>query len=586
LATGSKLWSVGVIGCLAVLALAALILPRSFRLTAFSDVIQCLLLFAGTIVFIPRALRSSGRMRLFWTLMALGMALWFFYQSLWVYFEVCLRQDVPDVFAGDIVLFLHIVPLMAAVALRPHVPRDEYAAPLGHLDFTLLLVWWIYIYVLVVMSWQYAVVDEFTYTRNLNAVYLVEKLAFLSALVACWLGSKGPWRAFYANLFGAGVMYGVSSYVANWAIAQHHYYSGSLYDIPMAASMTWIALLGIWSHAEEPRAETSHAPTAYGVWVARSGMIAVSSLPLFAGWALYDTAVPASVRSFRLVLTLGAALAMGVMVLIRQRLLDRALIRLLNHSQDSFENLTRLQAQVLQSEKLASIGQLVGGAAHELNNPITAMLGYSDLLLNTQLSPSQRTLAVKIGQYVRRTNSLVAGLLSIARKGPSKKTLVDLNTLVRTAVKVMQPQWQALKIEIQMELDHSLPKIQGDSNQLLQVCLQIVGNALYALEESGGRALTLVTEQHTGIAVLQVAEGPLRPEPVATGQALRSLTPSDHLGLSACQSIVQEHEGRIHCENLENGGRVIRVELPVSAPTVRKVSAAGVPALRPSRPFA
>jgi two-component system NtrC family sensor kinase len=264
------------------------------------------------------------------------------------------------------------------------------------------------------------------------------------------------------------------------------------------------------------------------------------------------------------------------------------LIRLLNHSQDSFENLTRLQAQVLQSEKLASIGQLVGGAAHELNNPITAMLGYSDLLLNTQLSPSQRTLAVKIGQYVRRTNSLVAGLLSIARKGPSKKTLVDLNSLVRTAVKVMQPQWQALKIEIQMELDHSLPKIQGDSNQLLQVCLQIVGNALYALEESGGRALTLVTEHHTGIAVLQVSAGPLRPEPVATGQALRSVTSGDHLGLSACQPIVQEHEGRILCENLENGGRVVRVELPVSASPVGKVSAVAVavPALRQSRPFA
>src|SRR5258708_24120021 len=136
---GSKSWSVGVIGCLAVLALAALILPHSFRLTAFSDVIQGLLLLFGTIVFVPRALRSSGRMRLFWTLMALGMALWFFYQSLWVYFEVWLRQDVPNVFAGAFLLFLHIVPLMAPVLRRPHVPPESYAAPLCHLDFTILL---------------------------------------------------------------------------------------------------------------------------------------------------------------------------------------------------------------------------------------------------------------------------------------------------------------------------------------------------------------------------------------------------------------------------------------------------------------
>jgi signal transduction histidine kinase len=586
LITGSKLWSVGIIGCLAALALAALILPHSFLLTAFSDVIQCLLLLSGILIFVPRARRSSGRMRLFWTLMAMGMALWFLYQSLWVYFEVWLRQEVPDVFAGDIVLFLHIVPLMAAVALRPHVPRDEYAAPLGHLDFTLLLFWWIYIYVLVVMSWQYAVVDSFAYTRNLNAVYLVEKLALLSALAGCWLRSNGPWKTFYANLFGASLMYAAASYVANLAIAQRLYYSGSLYDIALASSMAWIALLGIWSRAEEPRAETSNAPAAYGVWVARCGMIAAFSLPLFAAWALYDTAVPASVRSFRLVLTLGAALAMGVMVLIRQRLLDRELIRLLNQSRDSFENLNRLQAQVLQSEKLASIGQLVGGAAHELNNPITAMLGYSELLLGTQLTPTQQTLAVKIGQYVRRTKSLVAGLLSIARKGPSKKTLVDLNTLVRTAVKVTQPQWEGLKIEVRMELDDSLPKIVGDSNQLLQVCLQIVGNALYALEEKGGRALTLVTEHHGDTAALQVSEGTLRPGSFAVSPPLRSLAPGDHLGLSACQPIVQEHQGRILCQSLEHGATVVRVELPVSASATAKVSGAGVPALRPSRPSA
>ncbi len=74
---------------------------------------------------------------------------------------------------------------------------------------------------------------------------------------------------------------------------------------------------------------------------------------------------------------------MGVLVFLRQYLLDRELLRLLNHSRESFDNLKRLQAQILQSEKLASIGQLVGGAAHELNNPITAMLGYSDMLLST-----------------------------------------------------------------------------------------------------------------------------------------------------------------------------------------------------------
>ena len=248
----SKFWSAGIGACLALLALAALILPQSFRLTALSDVIQCLLLLAGTVFFLPHAMRAQGRMRLFWALITLGAGFWFFYQLLWTCFEVWLRTDVPTIFSGDIIIFLHIVPLIAALAVRPHVPRDEYAARLGNLDFALLLVWWVYVYVLLVMSWQYAVPDEAAYLHNFNAVYLAEKIAFLTALVACWLHSQDPWRVFYANLFGASLVYSGSSYLANWALARHVYYSGSLYDIPLAISMGWIALLVVRGHVLRP----------------------------------------------------------------------------------------------------------------------------------------------------------------------------------------------------------------------------------------------------------------------------------------------------------------------------------------------
>ena len=203
-------------------------------------------------------------------------------------------------------------------------------------------------------------------------------------------------------------------------------------------------------------------------------MAAVFSLPAFAAWTLFDAALPMRVRSFRLVLTLAAALLMGVMVFTRQHLLDGELIRLLNQSRDSFANLKRLQAQVTESEKLASIGQLVGGAAHELNNPITAMLGYSDLLLSTALRAQQHELAASIAQQVRSTKSLVASLLTFATQAPAAKTQVDLNMLLRTAIKLSQPHWQTLKVEVHANLQPDLPPILGDSNQLLQVCAQII----------------------------------------------------------------------------------------------------------------
>jgi signal transduction histidine kinase len=584
-----KVWLATVAGLLAALVLAALFLSRSFRLTACSDVIQCFLLASGAAAFVPLILRSQGRQRLFWSLITLGISFDLIYQLLWTYYEVILRRDVPDLFPGDVILFLHIVPLMAALALRPHLSRDEYAARVGRLDFALLLMWWFYLYVLIVIPWQSVVPDVPAYNRNLNAVYLAEKIAFLAGLIVCWLTSKGAWRTLYGSLFAVNLCYAASSTVANWAIARKLYYSGSLYDIPLVAPMAYLTWIGLRTRVEKPGIEDREVSTVYGVWVARCSMIAVFSLPLFAAWAMSDNAVPARIRIFRLTLTLVSAFFMGLMVFVRQNLLDRELIHLLDHSRESFDNLQRLQAQILQSEKLASIGQLVGGAAHELNNPITAMLGYSDMLLSTPLTAEQKPLAAKIGQYVRRTKSLVASLISFSRQAPAPKSPVDLNTLARTAVKLTQPQWEALAIEVRTQFDPALPKVLGDSNQLLQVCLQLLANCLHLLSERGGRILTLNTERQAGTAVLLIATEPAQLAPPLTSPTSPvdpPIDPDAGLALSACEGILQEHRGQISREHRQDGATLLRVVLPVTESAPSRTKESTVPVLWQSRPYA
>jgi signal transduction histidine kinase len=546
-------------------SVASLVLRPTFALTVLSDLTQCILLLSGVLSLLPNVVATRGRTRLFWALMTLGVAFWLAYQLLWTYFEVVLRQDVPTPFVGDVVLFLHIVPMMAALALQPHVEQDDRTARLGSLDFALLLIWWLYLYLFAVIPWQYAHTNAATYEHAINVLYLTEKMVFLAGLAVLWSRSKGRWRTVYAHWFGASLVYALSSYVANWGIERHTYYSGSLYDVPLVASMAWVIGVGLLAVDLSPKQQPAHHSGSHGVWVARLGMITIFSLPLFAAWSEFDRTAPPSVRTFRLVVTLAAMLVMGALVFIKQHLLDRELLRLLRTSQESFENLRRVQAQLVQSEKLASLGQLVGGAAHELNNPLTAMLGYADLLAETPLQDEQRVLADKIAHQVRRTKGLVSSLLSFAQQVPAEKILLDMNALAQTAVKLSQPQLRARGIQVHTDLTSDLPQILGDSNQLLQVCLHITNNALQAMAQTGG-VLSVSTRRHDQFVQLEFSDdGPGAQEPDRVFDPFYTTKPIGQgtgLGLSACYGIIQEHKGKILCQNGPQGGAIFRIELP------------------------
>ena len=109
------------------------------------------------------------------------------------------------------------------------------------LDFTLLLTWWVFIYVYAVIPWQTVQVDEAVYSANFNLAYLTEKLVLLVSLAILAYTADGGWRQLYGQLLGASALYAASSYVANWAIAHKLYYSGSIYDIPLTVSIAWMA---------------------------------------------------------------------------------------------------------------------------------------------------------------------------------------------------------------------------------------------------------------------------------------------------------------------------------------------------------
>jgi two-component system NtrC family sensor kinase len=256
------------------------------------------------------------------------------------------------------------------------------------------------------------------------------------------------------------------------------------------------------------------------------------------------------------------------------------------------ENLQRLQAQLVQTEKLVSLGQLAAGAAHEINNPLTAILGYSDLLADdASLSEKPRAIAAKIRDQARRTKTLVGNLLSFARQVPAERTLLDLNTVVTNAVQLRALDLRNSGTKIDLKLESVLPGVRGDGNQLMQVFFNVVNNAVDAMEShSGSGTLTIKTMRDRGnVAITFSDTGPGIKEPHRVFDPFYTTKPigkGTGLGLSICFGIVQEHGGRILCYNGQEGGAVFRVELPaVLAPLPARdlqVASAGASASKPS----
>ena len=331
--------------------LISLLVPRGFGLTAFGDLTQCILLACGFVSAMVNVATSDKKARFFWALMSLGLSMWLCAQVLWTYFEVLARQEVPNPFVGDVILFLHIVPIMAAIAFQPHIQHDDLSVQGGSLDFFLLVTWWLYLYLFIVIPWQYVYPIETVYGRSFDVLYAFEQLVLVLGLALVWRRSKGPWRAIYGQFFGAVLLYGIGSTFASAAIDLHVYYTGSLYDVPLVAAMAWFVGVGLMAREILPATSTERAPAqGHSIWTARLAMLAVFSTPLTVAWAAFGGHAPQRVRTYRLLLTVAVMIVMGALVFIKQHMLDRKLLSLLHLSRRNLDEMRRLKDELEDKE--------------------------------------------------------------------------------------------------------------------------------------------------------------------------------------------------------------------------------------------
>jgi signal transduction histidine kinase len=542
--------------------------PNPFFCLAFGDTVPILAITAACTLSVLNAYDSRGHTRLFWSLMTAGMAMWWFNQACWVWYEVIIRKPVPDPYPGDIVLFLHIVPIMAAVAIRPHQADEREGMLPSALNVLILLLWWVVVYAFFVFPEEYVINNAPVYTLRWDLLYLVEGLMLIALSASAFFGSSGVWRSIYRDIFIASILYTFASEAMNAAIARGAYKTGGVYDIPFLAAILWFLWTSISArvHLRETQLLPSIKRPTRSI-APQLAKLAMLSLPVMAYWALFLSRDPFYLRQVRFSVALAGVAALAFVVFLKQHLLDQRLLRLLKHSRKSFDNLQRLQSRVIQQAKLASLGELVALAAGELESPLSTILSNSEnMAASSNLTREQLANAQKIGQQARRTRELVTDLLSFAQQTPGEKIPLELKPLLQRALQMEGFKLENKKITLTVECNETLPRVLGNPNQLLQAFLQIVENAVDALHEIGSGFLRITLWREGQEVVIQFADsGPGMRDPERVFDPFYTTKPvgkGTGLGLSATYGVVQDHKGQISCYNRPEGGAAFEIRLP------------------------
>src|SRR5437867_5752601 len=230
-----------------------------------------------------------------------------------------------------------------------------------------------------------------------------------------------------------------------------------------------------------------------------------------------------------------------------------------------------MESQLIQSEKLAAVGQLVSGVAHELNNPLTSIAGLAEFLLEQQeLGPKDRDHLQVIHEQAERAGRIVRNLLTFARKGPGERARVNLNDVVQRTLLLLSYDLKLKDIRTEKNLGSGMPDVVGDRHALQQVVLNLVTNAAHALAgNEAGRPCTIrISTWFDERVRLRVADtGPGIPEEVLPHLFTPFFTTKEPgqgtgLGLSITYSIVEAHGGQITVERPSEGGAAFLVDLP------------------------
>ena len=413
-------------GMLAVHLLVAIFAKPMFALTIFGDLVPCALLVLALLAIAENFRNSPGILPVFWKVFAGGTAMMLLSQAYWIYYDWRRLNSAPSPIFGDSLFLLAQVFVLSALALRPHSAAAGRDLRIRSLDFALMSLWWMCLYGYFALPWQILRDDYSHYNPAYYIIAFLQHLAIVAAAAILALRKRGMWQRFYVLLTVAFALIAAGNLLLSIAIDRGWYFSGGFYDTPFFLAIYLFTVIACQGNALQPHEDaTANRELVQSVWTARAAMLVMLSLPFIALWGLRSHGLPQNVAAFRLRLVFASMFVLGALVYWKLNLLTRELVRLVHLTRDSIGNLNSVQRKMSQAEKFVALGRLAAGAAHEISNPLTAILGYSELLADIpSLAAEDRAHAQEIREQVHRAQAAVASLRNTMRRSSPSPSLV------------------------------------------------------------------------------------------------------------------------------------------------------------------
>jgi PAS domain S-box-containing protein len=319
-------WPAVLVGIVVLKAFLSLAIKPGSGVAAYSSIIYFLLLLLAAGFAARNGVQNTLGARPFWVFLAIADGLWALDQWVHLYYDLGLHIDVPDNSIADPVLFLHVVPLIAAAAALPHRNTSERRVHPATLNFLFLLFFWSFLYGYTVLPYQYLLPNATSYALRFDILYLLVNLVLVSAVSYLILRSHPPWKSIYLNLLGASALYALSSTVANLAIDSGGYVSGKLYGLGLTASVCWFVWIPLrarrLTEAEASATRTDGSPDSLASVWAMVGVVVIS-IPIM--WQLFQGHENPALQTLRLIVAIVALVGLASAAFIREYLAKREL---------------------------------------------------------------------------------------------------------------------------------------------------------------------------------------------------------------------------------------------------------------------